>query len=107
MKRMSRRLIAVMLGLALGWYSAALLRVETASFASGEHAGAAADAHGTAADHGADGAGHAAEALVPQGDRIPWLGAVRNGVIALFVAAVVIGIPVMKLKGPEPPDPDR
>ncbi len=69
------------------------------------HAEAAADkSHGDDDHHHAR--GNLAKPLVPHGDHAPgWLGPVVWTAILLFVAAVVIGAPVLWLKGPDPPDP--
>ena len=67
------------------------------------------DEHGTDAAHGGghddDAALAAAGQLVPGPGDIPWFRPVLYVAGGLFVAAVVLGIPALKLRGPEPPDP--
>ncbi len=71
-------------------------QVHHAAHDSGHNASVQGDDH-----HGAN----PATALAPHRQPIPLLGPVLIAAAFLFVAAVVLGIPVMKLKGPEPPDP--
>ena len=61
------------------------------------------DAHSADAEH--DVALAAAGQLVPQPEDIPWFGPMLYVVVGLFVAAVVLGIPALKMRGPEPVDP--
>jgi len=46
-----------------------------------------------------------AKLLVPQSGQVPWYRMVIGLAVGLFVAAVVLGVPALKLRGPEPPDP--
>jgi len=130
MKRFTRRSAAAVVGLVLGWYVAGIVFVggpsvvgpgvnyahaSDAAHDSNDdhhHAPVAEDPHGThdapgahgdAAEH--DAALAAAGQLVPQQEDIPWFGPVLYVAGGLFVAAVVLGIPALKLRGPEPPDP--
>ena len=112
MKRFTRRMLVVMAGLVLGWYTAALVPTGTAS-ASGGAIGA--DAAGRTIQ---DEAGHssseghsdegltATEALRPSRCEIAWLRPVMIGIGTLFAGAVVLGIPAMKVRGPDLPNPD-
>ncbi len=106
MKRFTKRIfakLAVLMALGLGWYAAGFMPMGTASFAGEQQGGAH---HDEAASHpGEHDAGKAAEQLVPTRSDIPWLRPVMTGVVVLFAAAVVLGIPAMALKGPEPPEP--
>ena len=107
MKRFTRRMIAVVLGLVLGWWAAAFVPMGATIFAGDDQSSGPASlgGHGDGdADHEDDGK-QAAEDLIPHRNQIPWLRQVIFGVVALFVAAIVLGIPAMKLKGPDPPDP--
>lgn len=130
MKRLARRTLSVVLGLALGWYIAGMVPgVSLAIDAShrsdaSEHADHHGPAHGdgqvhhaaseTDAVHGDhDGEDHGdhdpafagAKQLVPHWDDIPWFGPMVWTVVGLFVAAVVLGYPALKLRGPEPSEP--
>lgn len=134
MRRNVRRGIAVAVGLVLGWSAAGLAPAffggsvslaeeahpasATEGHASGdghhhvageshdEHAAAGGD-HGHAGDHGDHGDTGiiAAQQLVPSQRDVPWLGGVLAAVVLLFIAAVVLGIPALRLRGPLPPDP--
>lgn len=134
MKRLTCRAAGAIVGIALGWYVAGVVFTGQPSVAPGlganyahasdadhdshgEHAPAAEDSHGTHDvhdehgdhdQHGAD-AGHdaaltAAGQLVPQSQDIPWFRPVLYVAAGLFVAAIVLGIPALKLRGPEPAD---
>ena len=111
MRRWTRRVLGLIVGFGLGWYVAGYLPMDTASFASqAEHGHGAADhastkSHAGGVDHGHDQGTDAARTLTPTNTEIPWLIPVRNGIIALFVLAVVLGWSVLKLKAPDPPDP--
>ncbi|MDX1682124.1 MAG: hypothetical protein R3336_03290 [Phycisphaeraceae bacterium] len=95
-----KRLAAIVLGLVLGYAAAGWW---------GPSAVSAAPASGpiAAADKG-DGKGHhdpshdAAKRLVPGDEQITWYRPVVTGIGALFLAAVVIGVPALKIRGPEP-----
>ncbi len=130
MKRITRRMVAGAIGLVVGWHAAGLVSVlgPGVSFASDAQHGAsdvpeAANGHGDSggkhADQGAS-AGHAssvgghdeydaayaaAQQLVPRPEDVSWYGCVVRVIAGLFVAAVVLGIPALKLRGPELPDP--
>jgi hypothetical protein len=110
MKRRMRQALAVMLGLWLGWGAAAWATDESHKAGSGDHAAAAAghaehkdDAH--AGDAHADLGQTTAAQLVPAGSQITWVKPLALGIAGLFVAAVAIGIPALRLRGPLPPDP--
>ncbi|MCE9590898.1 MAG: hypothetical protein K8S99_10275 [Planctomycetes bacterium] len=64
-------------------------------------------AHGEEGEssEGHDSGAHAASQLVPELRDIPFLQPVLIAVAGLFIAAIVLGIPALKLKSPEPPDP--
>lgn len=47
----------------------------------------------------------AAKQIVPEPEQIQWFPRVLWIAAALFVAAVVLGIPALKIRGPLPPDP--
>lgn len=91
-----------MFGLCLGWYFAGLA-LPTATLAYDGHGHVAAAGHG--GGHGDNAAIHAAEALRPTPDQVRWYPAVVKTAVGLFVAAVILGIPAMKLRGPEPAEP--
>ena len=127
MKRTLRRIVTIIVGLSLGWYAAGLLpsdfsavEVGYASQESQDHdasPSAPADAHEPdhtdAAEldgHGATSAGedHDQPAAAPNlalDEEPNWYRPVLWGVGILFIAAIVLGVPAMRLRGPEPPDP--
>ncbi len=47
----------------------------------------------------------AAKQIVPEPEQIQWFPRVLWTAAALFVAAIVLGIPALKIRGPLPPDP--
>ena len=110
MKRLTRRTLAIVLGLALGWWCAGLApQIPPAvgvSFAEEAHDTSASD---HAAKHGQEDphdSGHSgANELVPKEGDTPWFKPVIIATMSLFLAAIVLGIPALKLRGPEPPDP--
>ena len=65
--------------------------------------------HGAHDEHGVDAVHDAALAaagqLVPRPEDITWYRSVLCVAGGLFVAAVVLGIPALKMRGPEPTDP--
>lgn len=105
MRRILFKTFAVVLGLALGWYVAG-------SMTGPSFAGDAATGHGetshVAAGHDPHSGSHddaslaAAQMLVPRPGDADWYSTVLKIAAGLFIAAVVLGIPAMKLKGPEP-----
>ena len=121
MKRLCRRSISILIGLVLGWMVAGMMMGESVSLAEeGHHVEHAADSdadtghgHDDHADHhesAHDGhendlAAQAAASLVPKETDIAWYGTVLVLAGGLFLAAILLGYPVMKLSGPEPPDP--
>ncbi|MEX0777276.1 MAG: hypothetical protein WD042_16350 [Phycisphaeraceae bacterium] len=103
MKRWSRRVLAVIVGLSLGWYAAGWMPAAIRAEAVTPHAERQAGGHGTAG-----GDAHAtapAKELVPQTEHAAWFGTLLIAIIGLFGAAVVLGIPAMKLRTPEAPEP--
>jgi len=119
MKRFSRRLLGAMLGLVLGWWLAGLVgdRLSGASVSLAENPHAAANQpaepggkHAAARndhEHEAGDAGHGHEAFadpgfVPGAGQTDWYRGVLWAIGGLFVAAIVIGVPRMKLKSDEP-----
>ena len=128
MNRFTRRTVSAIAGVVLGWYVAGVVptsglpalaspsMAEDAHHAPAGHTPSGAEGHGLTAsdthnnahnnDHGeADPALAAANLLVPQAEDIRWYKPVLIAIVGLFVAAVVLGIPALKLRGPEPPDP--
>jgi hypothetical protein len=96
----------VVLGLCLGWYAAGVIGPGGAGLASDTVAAVSSDGHASS-DHSArHDEDNPAAAMLPQAESIPWLRPVLYAALALFVAAVVLGIPAMMLKGPDPPEPD-
>lgn len=116
--------------LALGWVSGAAWSNRTTLADSVSHEAAETShetPHATPADvHGEVEAGHgestdhaehsdhaehatedllAAKALVPTDRDVPFYPTVIALIAGLFVAAVVLGIPALKIRGPLPPDP--
>ena len=110
MKRFTRRILGVVAGLALGWYAQGVV-----SMAQNHDATSTPNveqSHVTSAtgnDHSREGdQGHGdnpATTLRPHQPHIPWLTPVLVAAAGLFAAAVVLGIPAMKIRGPDPPDP--
>ena len=122
MKRKLIRCAAILIGAVLGWSAAGLLPVNVgpsvtyaedtaqdhASHAEShdDHAAASHDSHGSHEAHHDDASAVAAKKLVPQSGDIDWYRYVVLAAAGLFIAAIVIGIPAMKLKAPEPAEPD-
>ena len=102
MKRLTRTL-AIVMGLGLGWWVAGLapqiLPGVEASFADQDEHGQASE--GQSVEH----EDSAASELVPEKKDAPFYKPVLWAIVGLFIAAVVLGIPALKLRGPEPPDP--
>jgi hypothetical protein len=119
--------LGIGLGLVLGWLAAAqvqqftlLAQQDDAAHETVEEVGG----HGQDAPHGdgdiSHGTDHGVEhgeaqghhgkgdekaaALAPEHDP-SWFGALRTGVILLFVLAALVGSAALLMKGPEPPDP--
>jgi hypothetical protein len=124
MNRLTRRTVSAIAGVVLGWYVAGVVptsgpltlaspsMAEDTHHAPAGHTPSGAEGHGLTApdshsnDHdGSDPALAAANLLVPQAEDIRWYKPVLIAIVGLFVAAVVLGIPALKLRGPEPPDP--
>lgn len=78
----------IVLGLALGWMAAG------AFAAGGDHAAAEGEHHATAADN-----------LVVEHGEAPFYHNVLFAATGLFLAAIVLGAPAEKMRGPLPPDP--
>lgn len=89
-KKLGFRTMGVVLGLWLGW--------QAAGFAEGDGESPVGEAN-----HGES---HLAEALTPSDASSAWYPAVIVAVIAIFVAAIVIGRPAMQMKGDEPVEED-
>lgn len=112
MERLTRRTVGVILGLSLGWWVAGLaphiVPGVGMSFA-GEAQSTSPSVHTVEDDHGdASGAGHSggrAVHLVPRKADAFWYKPVLIAIISLFVAAIVLGIPALRLRGPELPEP--
>lgn len=124
-----------MIGLTLGWLAAGLApslkpalgqeaapateqagaqsqEVQATEPAGETHAAPAADHDHAAAEHGEhsehEEAGfNAARELIPSDPAhdIAWYRPVLMAAVGLFAAAIVLGIPALKLRGPLPPDP--
>lgn len=104
MKRMTRRSLAILLGLTLGWYAAGLMPGTSVTMAAdGGTSTHKSDEHHDH-DHDADHA-PAATMLSVGPSQSPWLSSVLTAAAGLFAAAIVLGIPAMKLRGPEPVEP--
>ena len=103
MNRFTRRTLGIGMGLCIGWYMAGLVGFADAS---AEH-GADQTQADKSADHGSahDKRPNPALALRTNPKSAVWLAPVRNGIIALFGLAIILGIPTLKLRGPDPPDP--
>ena len=109
MKRRTRRILAVALGLYLGWIFAGVAATpgaadgsSTPQTFSGGPSDAQADVHSQTADHadrghGSPGAEHdpardAARELVPAGHGVSWYPWVLTMVVGLFVGAIAFGL---------------
>ena len=105
MRRITRRVIVVTVGTLLGWSAAGYVSQGMAGDTVSKD-DTTAPAHAGHDEHGSDAAATAATAmLVPSIDQIDWFPAVRTGAVMLFVLAVLLGIPALVLKAPDPPDP--
>ena len=99
MTRFKRRSLAVVLGLALGWFVAGVAgnlfsagtTLADDSTAQQEHVAT------DEADHGGPSEEMAVETLVPQGHDAAFMRPVVYAAGGLFVAAVVLGIPALSL----------
>ncbi len=123
MNTITRRSLGILAGLTLGWYAAGLTPGLNPSMAQhdthhdaapthDDHAGHDHDAHQPAPAHAdtTHDANHhepieSASLLVPGPGQVDWYRPVLGIIAGLFVAAIVLGIPALKLRGPEPPDP--
>lgn len=113
-RRFTRRAAGILIGLVLGWYIAGMVIQPGVIMADDTNHAATASSHaepdhsatGSGDGHGHDPALDAAKLLVPgsSGD-IFWYGSVLTVAAGLFIAAVVLGAPTLKMRGPEPPDP--
>jgi len=109
MKRKALRLMGILFGAWLGLYVGGLWGNNVIVAESGQdhhghdHSADSSDHDGH--DHGDHSGPHAADLLKPGENDAPWYSSVLVIAGGLFVAAVLLGIPAMKLKGPEPPDP--
>ncbi len=127
MRRSAQRILAVVTGLVLGWYLAGMLPGIGASLAveqAGEpphaqtshaadqplpehdtkHGTLPPSSHGGHTDHRSPHENDAIH-LLPKPHDMTWFRAVVWSAAGLFVAALVLGIPALKLKGEEPPEP--
>ena len=117
MSRFTRRTLAVVLGLGLGWYIAGtaghLLPAVGALRADNPHdQTASGEAHPSESRSGDDNLSgdvahgpQAAKDLVPGANDVPFIRPVVYAAAGLFIAAIMLGIPALALRGPEPPDP--
>jgi len=103
MRRMTRRVIGLAVGLVLGWSAAGYISQGLAGDMDLTSKSTAA-AHGEVHDGHGDVAAKAAGVLMPA-TAAAWLLGVCTGAAVLFVLAVLLGIPALALKAPEPPDP--
>ena len=104
MRRFMRRVIVITIGLMLGWNAAGFVSQGLA----GDTAASQDSGHGAVEGHDEHGSGAAAIAaaqLVPDPGQVGWFPAVRTGAVLFFVMAVLIGVPALLLKAPDPPDP--
>ena len=108
MRVLRRRTVGVLIGLCLGWWGAGLAGPYLSSTAASvAGASAAQPAHEGGIDHG-EGHGDATAALVPGAHerlQLGWYRWVLWSALGLFVAAIVLGIPSLALRGPDLPDP--
>ena len=106
MRRLPRRLVGIVLGLCLGWYAAGVIGPGGTGLASDTETAASADGHASSDHSSTHHEDNPAAALLPRADSIRWLRPVLYAALGLFVAAVVLGIPALMLKGPDAPEPD-
>ena len=79
---------------------------ETANYSSKSDGGHEASGHHHGGEDHHEGADAlAAGQLVPRSSDIVWFWPVLCAIACLFLGAVVLGIPILKLRGPEQPDP--
>lgn len=107
LKRITRRKVAVAIGLCLGWYMASLAEYHLPFVATSiaenlpPHGSREPAAHG-GGKHGEE--GNVSDNLRP-GSKPAWLNDVLNITGGLFVAAIVLGPIALALRGAERPDP--
>lgn len=102
MNRYLRRMTGVILGLTLGWLAAGWVLANSEPPASLTHStqpvgGLLDPRHIEVSDKGLA----AADQLVPT-ENTSWYRPVVGIAIGLFLAAILLGIPSMKMRGPEP-----
>lgn len=102
MKPWIRRALSVIVGLGLGWYVAGLaptfLQAKETPVEARQDQG-----EQSLASQSADGHSSPAAMLVPAHDDVKWFGTMAGAAAGLFVAALVLGIPALRYKSPEPP----
>ena len=103
MKRLLRRMTGVVLGVASGWWVAGVapqLLPEVSFAVDTDQARELVD-HVTGDHHG----GGPADALVPKPSDAPWFNPVLVAIVCLFGASLLLGSLALKLRGPDPPEP--
>ena len=105
MKRFPRKTLAIIAGLAIGWYLAGVvgphLPFVHVSYAEDSHGDMKIKHHSSEPDQDNE----AAKLLVPAGHDVTWFKPVLWGAVALFVAGLTLGCLALTLRGPELPDP--
>lgn len=105
MKKMTRRLIGIAIGLVLGWYAAGHMtgwaNTQDAPIRPGHASSSSHHEDLPTPSHGSDrsAAGHeltAAAKLKPQPQHTRWYSGVLTAVGGLFAGAILLGIPAMK-----------
>ncbi len=116
MRRMTRRTVAILGGIVLGWYAAGFLPGSLSQSAGpsplfavdapdhdGHREGDALHGEAGQAHTAHDAAERGAQLLVPKtSDEVCWYSGVLWASGGLFAGAVVLGYPALRLRGPEP-----
>ena len=104
MKRFSRKTLALVAGLAIGWYLAGVVSPHLpfvhVSYAEDSHGNMKSKQHKS--EHGPY--DKAAKLLVPARHDATWFKPVLWSTIALFAAGLTLGSLALTLRGPEPPN---
>ena len=105
MKRFSRRLVGALIGLALGWWLAGVWGDYWAGVHTLHAENAPGQTHAAEQAHEEQHEAHADPNFVPGEGQTDWYRSVVLAAAGLFIAAVLIGLPVSRLRREAPPEP--